>query len=72
MYDKPKPGSQTKLFFLNLGVAERLDAKLSMEQILHRGQLLSLNVNEGGKPIELVGKVYDTSHSSDEKVYQTD
>nr|POE94219.1 3-hydroxyacyl-coa dehydrogenase-like protein lam1 [Quercus suber] len=58
LYDKPKPGSQTVLYFLNLGVAEKLDNKLSMEQITHRGQVLSLNVSEGGPPVELVGKEY--------------
>ena len=56
LYDKPAPGSQTVLYFLNLGVAEKLDDKVSMNQIARRGQVLSLNINRGGKPIELVGK----------------
>lgn len=56
LYDKPEVGSQTVLYFLNLGVGEKLSST-DPASIMHQGQILSLNVQEGGKPTELVSKM---------------
>lgn len=34
LYPVPEPGSQTKLIFLNLGVAEPLDDKMSLDEVM--------------------------------------
>lgn len=58
LYDVPSTGEQTKLFFLNLGVAEKFNDQMTFDDVMHRGQILSLNVDEGGKPTEIIGKGY--------------
>lgn len=57
-YDPPKPGAQTVIYVLNIGMAERLDGSESMSEIMHRGQILSLNATAGGKPTEILGRGY--------------
>lgn len=54
----PEAESHTKLFVLNLGVAEQLQVKECFTEILYRGQILSLNVDEGGKATEIIGHGY--------------
>lgn len=36
LYSLPKPGSQTQLIFLDLGLAEPLDDKLSLHEVMVR------------------------------------
>lgn len=38
LYDVPPPGSQTKLIFLNLGIAEPIDDKVSFDEVLVSGR----------------------------------
>lgn len=49
LYDLPKPGEQTSLIFLNLGTAEPLNDKLSMEDVQHRGSILRFDVDQEPK-----------------------
>ena len=55
-YDVPAPGSQTVLYFLNIGLAETMQPGDSAAQIMHKGQVLKYNVSEGGKATEILGK----------------
>jgi hypothetical protein len=52
------PAKQTKLFFLDLGMAETLDDDLTMDDVMHRGKVSSLNVDQGGEPIQLATQGY--------------
>ena len=52
-------GSQTKLFFLNVGMGEPLQTTKSFAEVMHRGQVLALNVDEGGEATEIVSKEYN-------------
>lgn len=58
LYPKPERGSQTMLFFLNLGTAEPLDTAKALNDVNRRGKILSLNVEEGGKSFETIGHDY--------------
>ena len=55
---KSAPGRQTKLYFLNVGMGEPLYTVKSFADVMHRGQVLSFNVDDGSKPIEIVGGEY--------------
>ena len=58
LYPFPRPGSQTKLFFLDIGMGAPIPVDMAPEEIMHRGQILSLNVDEGGKPMEILSHDY--------------
>ena len=51
---------QTKLFFLDLGMAETLSEEMTMDDIMHRGKVFSLNVDECGEPIQIAAQRYQT------------
>ena len=57
-YGVPKPGSQTVLYLLNLGTAERIMGDESMVQLQHRGQVLRLKPGSGDKPVLVLGHDY--------------
>ena len=59
LYPKPPKGSQTLLYFLNVGMGEPLQDAKSFTEVMHRGQILTLNVDEGGKATEIIGKEYN-------------
>lgn len=52
LYGPLAPGQSTKLIFLDLGTSEPLDDKLSFEEVLHRGRILSLDVGGGAAVAE--------------------
>lgn len=54
----PAEGSRTKLFFLNIGLAEPITAKDSFSDVMHRGQILSLDVGEAQRAMEIIGHDY--------------
>lgn len=74
LYLIPQLGSQTQLIFLNLGVGEQLNDELSFEEVLHRGSILKLNVEEGGKPKEIIAHEHmpDGIDVFDNKIFWTD
>ena len=49
---------QTKLFFLDLGVAETLSEEMTMDDVMHRGKVFSLNVDHLGEPIQIAAQRY--------------
>ena len=50
------PAKQTELFFLDFGMAETLSDELTMDDVMHRGKVSSLNVDQGDEPIQLAAK----------------
>jgi hypothetical protein len=40
-------------------MAEPLQGIKTFADVMHRGQILSLNVDEGGKATEIIGKEYN-------------
>jgi hypothetical protein len=54
-YPPPAPGSRTVLYFLNIGMGERLEGTESLHEIMHRGQILSYEVDSGSVPTEISG-----------------
>lgn len=54
LYPAPKPGTQTKILLLNLGLTEPAGAKDSLSNVLHRGQILSVDV-ETTMASEIIG-----------------
>ena len=57
LYLVPKPGSQTKILLLNIGLAEPFAANDSLNDMMHRGQILSVDVDTG-KATEILGHAY--------------
>lgn len=54
LYAPPAPGSRTKIFLLNLGLAEPLGDK-TLTEIMHSGEILSITAeNRASKPVALV------------------
>lgn len=53
------PAKQTQLFFLDLGMAETLSDDLTMDDVMHRGKVSSLNVDQGGEPVQLAAQGYE-------------
>ncbi|KAK4496994.1 hypothetical protein PRZ48_011443 [Zasmidium cellare] len=74
LYDVPPKGSQTKLIFLNLGTAEPIDDKVSFDEVLHRGSILTYNPSEGGKAQSLLSHEYmpDGIDIYGDRIYWTD
>ena len=59
LYPKPPKGSRTRLIFLNVGRSEPLYTAKTMAETMHRGQVLTLDVDEGGQATEIVGGEYN-------------
>lgn len=54
-YPPPAPGSRTVLYVLNIGMAETIEGTESLHELMHRGQVLSLDVDSGSVPMEILG-----------------
>ena len=57
LYPVPKPGSKTKILLLDVGLAKPIGVNDSLSDILHKGQILSVDA-ETAKATEILGHGY--------------
>ena len=57
LYPVPPPGTQTKILLLNIGLGKPIGPKDTPTDLLHKGQILSVNP-DNGKATEILGNQY--------------